>query len=145
MVTDKFDTDAHQGRTVEMNVGEALVEAVHEIGKLHDQVRELEGQLRVANAIGDTFWEALKALHLTHIDVNNPGRVVTEVINERDQLRKQYMELIMAVGKKYHGETRHQTALRYIKDSEDTCFEEGPKRARYDDSSDDSSFDWMGH
>lgn len=31
----------------------------------------------------------------------------------------QYHALIMAVGKKYPGETRHQTALRYIKQAED--------------------------
>ena len=29
-------------------------------------------------------------------------------------VQEQYSELIMAVGKKYPGETRHQTALKYI-------------------------------
>ena len=29
-----------------------------------------------------------------------------------------YHELIMAVGKKYQGESRHQTALRYIRQAE---------------------------
>ena len=40
----------------------------------------------------------------------------------RDQLavaREAYQELIMAVGKKYPNETRHQTALRYIKEREE--------------------------
>jgi hypothetical protein len=31
-----------------------------------------------------------------------------------DKLGDSYNELIMAVGNKYEGETRHQTALRYI-------------------------------
>ena len=31
-----------------------------------------------------------------------------------------YHELIMAVESKFKGETRHQTALRYIKESENT-------------------------
>lgn len=32
--------------------------------------------------------------------------------------RKEYDELILAVGNKHKGETRHQTALRYIQDAE---------------------------
>ena len=35
-----------------------------------------------------------------------------------EQFRKDYMELIMAVAKKYPNETRHQTALRYILERE---------------------------
>jgi hypothetical protein len=33
----------------------------------------------------------------------------------REEMEKKYSELIMAVENKYEGETRHQTALRYIK------------------------------
>ena len=36
-----------------------------------------------------------------------------------DDLSKRYYELIMEVGNKYPGETRHETALRYIKERED--------------------------
>lgn len=32
---------------------------------------------------------------------------------------EKYHELIMAVGNKYEGETRHETALRYIKQAEE--------------------------
>ena len=39
--------------------------------------------------------------------------------DERDRLRRDYDELIMAVGNKYPGETRHQTALRYIQRAEE--------------------------
>jgi hypothetical protein len=37
---------------------------------------------------------------------------------ERDRLRESYDDLIMAVVNKYPGETRHQTALRYIRQAE---------------------------
>ena len=42
-----------------------------------------------------------------------------ELRDERDRLRRDYDELIMAVGNKYPGETRHQTALRYIQRAEE--------------------------
>ena len=41
-----------------------------------------------------------------------PGRV------EDLDIEKLYYELIFAVGKKYPNESRHETALRYIKNSE---------------------------
>jgi hypothetical protein len=34
------------------------------------------------------------------------------------KLQHDYNELIMAVARKHHGETRHQTALRYIQEVE---------------------------
>ncbi len=37
---------------------------------------------------------------------------------KRNSLRELYNELIMAVEKKHEGETRHQTALRYIRERE---------------------------
>ena len=40
-----------------------------------------------------------------------------EVVADEDWKRK-YFELVMAVGNKHPGETRHQTALRYIRQSE---------------------------
>lgn len=39
-------------------------------------------------------------------------------IDSLKAIRRDYIELIMEVGKKFHGETRHQTALRYIKQAE---------------------------
>lgn len=39
--------------------------------------------------------------------------------NELERLRKKYDELIFAVGIKYHAESRHETALRYIKRMEE--------------------------
>lgn len=48
---------------------------------------------------------------------------VAEVLDEREAqpsegVRTKYNELIFAVGRKYGGETRHQTALRYIRQAE---------------------------
>ena len=37
---------------------------------------------------------------------------------EKKPAKEAYYELIMAVGKKYPGETRHETALRYIREAE---------------------------
>ena len=48
--------------------------------------------------------------------------VIKEALSSQRQrvvgVGKQYEELIMAVGNKYPGETRHQTALRYIRQAE---------------------------
>ena len=35
-----------------------------------------------------------------------------------EEIEKKYYELILSVGNKYKNETRHQTALRYIKQAE---------------------------
>lgn len=40
---------------------------------------------------------------------------------ENAELRKNYNELIMSVGRKFPDETRHQTALRYIQTTETQC------------------------
>jgi hypothetical protein len=42
---------------------------------------------------------------------------------ERDALRDLYNELLFAVGNAYPNETRHQTALRYIKQAETTAYD----------------------
>ena len=39
-------------------------------------------------------------------------------IEGHDRYEKRYYELIMAVGNKYPNETRHETALRYIRSAE---------------------------
>jgi len=36
-----------------------------------------------------------------------------------EKVRQQYQELIYAVGNKYQNETRHETALRYIRKAEE--------------------------
>lgn len=44
-----------------------------------------------------------------------------------ENYRRWYMELIYSVQSKFDGETRHETALRYIKQAESTCY--GPEVA----------------
>ena len=46
---------------------------------------------------------------------------------KNEMLKKQYYELIMQVGQKFPNETRHETALRYIRNAEkggDSCAKE---------------------
>ena len=44
--------------------------------------------------------------------------VVYIPFHEAERWKDKYHELIMAVGNKYDGETRHETALRYIRQAE---------------------------
>ena len=50
------------------------------------------------------------------------ARLVGELLREKDaeiaRLNAEYNKLIMAVARKYPGETRHETALRYIHEAE---------------------------
>ena len=66
--------------------------------------------------------EEIKKLH-TYGD--NYKKDYHDMKDERDELRKRivtlessYNELIMTVEKKFEGETRHETALRYIQSAE---------------------------
>jgi len=47
-----------------------------------------------------------------------------------EEVIKKYNELIFAVGNKHDGETRHQTALRYIKQAEDTSNQQPSQEKR---------------
>jgi hypothetical protein len=64
------------------------------------------------------------------------GMVERESRDERDS--RLYHELLYAVARKFRGETRHQTALRYIREAEARASEPGqakqvPTRAPSDD------------
>lgn len=43
------------------------------------------------------------------------------MVSEPVPRKEDYNELIMAVVRKFPNETRHQTALRYIREAEDRC------------------------
>lgn len=49
------------------------------------------------------------------------GDMVDMIQEAQAELAKQYNELIYAVARKFEGETRHQTALRYINEAERSC------------------------
>ena len=65
--------------------------------------------------------------------IDNSNRLVRDVRQGalqsvlRTDIQEKYNELIMAVAKKFTNETRHETALRYIKEAEsfndNTCAE----------------------
>ena len=47
----------------------------------------LQAQIATSEAISDTFWDALKLLKLTAVNVSNPGSHIRELIDERDDLQ----------------------------------------------------------
>ena len=48
----------------------------------------------------------------------NDDEHVCPTLKEESEYKTKYYQLIMEVGNKYPNETRHETALRYIKESE---------------------------
>ena len=57
----------------------------------------------------EKFWIALES-GIALLATRRPG--------ESPGLQEKYLELIMAVSRKHHGENRHETALRYIREGE---------------------------
>lgn len=55
------------------------------------------------------------------------NEIIDRLQKELSALKEMYHELIMVVGNKYPGETRHQTALRYIRQAEQPV--NGPAKA----------------
>lgn len=53
--------------------------------------------------------------------------VVAAALRAKEEAERLYYELIYAVGNKYEGESRHETALRYIKNAENQ--RSGPEAA----------------
>lgn len=49
--------------------------------------------------------------------------LITSTENDLLDVREKYNELVMAVGNKFEGETRHETALRYIRNAEQGSME----------------------
>lgn len=45
-------------------------------------------------------------------------KALQKIIDDYAEIYKKYFELIYAVGEKFPGENRHQTALRYILEAE---------------------------
>ena len=51
-------------------------------------------------------------------DLNSARAELGRVTNDRQKMAEDYYELLGAVSKKWTGESRHQTALRYIMEAE---------------------------
>ena len=71
------------------------------------------GEQRAAELLTEITCAALKAQ--AEIQVAEAQADAAEL----ERLREKYNELIFAVGMKYPGETRHETAMRYIKKAEE--------------------------
>lgn len=72
--------------------------------------QQLAGVIRQAIASGD---------FMRHIVRDDSAQAVTYLPwREAESLRTRYHELIYAVASKHEGETRHETALRYIRERE---------------------------
>ena len=60
-----------------------------------------------------------------HVEVDNDTIIISSSGEIKDHKKKsvndKYHELLMAVGNKFVGESRHETALRYIMEAESRC------------------------
>jgi len=85
-------------------------------------LEQLEATLERSNKqYGELYGEKIKLeAELEDYKAGNKDLMdgVAQLEAEVERLRKQYNELILAVGYKHEGETRHETALRYILEAE---------------------------
>ena len=77
------------------------------------KIKELEADATAAKS----KWKIQESLRALKYHETSQERI-KELEASNRKLREDYNELIMAVGNKYPDETRHQTALRYIRQSE---------------------------
>ena len=79
--------------------------------------------LRLANALeycdASVARQAINELLRQHAELETLRTGYAAARLEIESLREKYNELIFAVGMKYPGETRHETAMRYIKKAEE--------------------------
>jgi hypothetical protein len=74
-----------------------------------ERMNALEAELSAANERAEFGWKTA--------NINEKARQA--MMAERDAARKDHLELLYAVSRKYPGESRHQTALRYITEAEE--------------------------
>lgn len=93
--------------------------------------RNLACEQLTEKQLGDAIAQALASGDFTrHVRVSDDAQSVTYIpYSEAQKFRALYYELLMAVGVKHEGETRHNTALRYIKEAENFPLAEPPKCA----------------
>jgi len=93
-----------------------------QLGAILGSERRLEQcALRLTEALRAKDVEIAEAIALV---LSHEGRI-DRLTAERERLQGQYDELIFAVATKFEGETRHQTALRYIRSAEISICGEG--------------------
>lgn len=94
------------------NTIRALREEIQEMGKKISEL-EKEKKARLTHLLE---WVLSLGLATGHADTEQD--LLDEVKTQIRELRNKYSELIMEVSKKYPGESRHETALKYIKQAE---------------------------
>ena len=90
-----------------------------------DEIFCLPSAISLANLAYEAGQESMKwnGIHSCHPDCQRPACVHTRKAVEAEReacagTQEKYMELLYAVTNKFPDETRHQTALRYIKNAE---------------------------
>uniref|UniRef100_A0A6M3JII8 Uncharacterized protein n=1 Tax=viral metagenome TaxID=1070528 RepID=A0A6M3JII8_9ZZZZ len=95
---------------------------------IYDESMDVVGQLKNENAAlrqqlaesKGSYDDAIGEYHLEEQDLRKENKDLRQQVDAlsagRDTLKRKYMELIMAVADKYPFESRHGTALRYIKE-----------------------------
>ena len=73
------------------------------------------------------FLSDVMNLHETAETMRSAADEIAALTTERDEARSLHQELIFQVGKRFRGETRHQTAKRYLQEHEDHCGQGWPK------------------
>lgn len=69
--------------------------------------------------LAEVMRQAISSGDLMRLVVIDGRQAVTYIpYREIESLRSLYNELLNAVGRKHYGETRHETALRYIREAE---------------------------
>jgi len=102
-----------EGQTAVLRSGDLFGETVrkHNLAVESLTEQQLAEVIRQAIASGDIV------RNVTH---DGSAQAITYIpYREVSRLRDQYHELLYAVASKHDGETRHETALRYIKERED--------------------------
>lgn len=127
--SDTPETDAFYAAQYSNCIPLEMLESV--IKEEKEFARDLERRLSAAavsfdtaiKRLGDTSYTLGKTemeLSAEKLRAEAAERERDEAMAELASVKADYHELIMAVGNKYPNETRHQTALRYIKNAEDS-------------------------
>lgn len=83
--------------------------------KIHLTLQKTQNE--ISRWVIDTREQAIREA-LIRLGWTPPPVLCSEGPNEIEQMRTLYNELLFAVVCKFEGETRHETALRYIRDRE---------------------------
>lgn len=87
-----------------------------DLARKHTLAAELLTEKQLAEAIRQAI---ASGEFVRLVSVDNSSQQVTYIpFRELEEVKSKYNELIYAVARKYDGETRHDTALRYIRERE---------------------------